>query len=620
MGNLISSVGSDISALIAQVLHWIFSYLCLPWYRWCPEPIGLIPLIAHRTLLQQKNLLKAPLPPPPDEPLPDPNARAATGYGTDKNHPFAGATGSPFGRNCSTVPVWKRHLTRGDPPVQEVAQRLLARRTFQPAWPQLNVMAAAWIQAMVHDWVGHFDADRQVSLRKGQKFGCPLKSFKFHPTKDRDDLIEGEKRGDFYNSFRTQWWDASFVYGQTKEAVDKARTFTEGKLKVDPNIPDVLPREDGVVGVGDVKNSWVGVSLLQELFLKEHNAVAEEIAREHPELADDDEKLFNVSRLVVSAIVAKIHTIDWTVELLKTKTLKVGMVTNWYGLPYALGFPKWFPAFFKLTAQKSANNHGTPFCLTEEFVAVYRLHPLLPDRLIIDDGNESIPMEELVGTRGEDSLRANPNRPRQFWDSCLRYACGGLVLHNYPSVLRDIAPTDDEGRTLPDVVDLAALDLYRDRERGVPRFNQFRRDIGMKPYQNWDKLTGGDAKMVEELSAVYGPDGIEKCDLLVGNLAEKKIEGFAISETSFVIFLLMASRRLESDPFLNEYYNEETYTKAGLNWIENKTESLKDVLRRHYPDVIEDIPEDYSAFTPRTRWPSEFDEADETTELIPCTV
>ena len=44
-------------------------------------------------------------------------------------------------------------------------------------------------------------------------------------------------------------------------------------------------------------------------------------------------------------------------------------------------------------------------------------------------------------------------------------------------------------------------------------------------------------EMMAALEEVYGDD-IEACDLLVGNLAEKKIPGFAISETSFFIFIV----------------------------------------------------------------------------------
>jgi len=302
-------------------------------------------------------------------------------------------------------------------------------------------------------------------LDKGAQYGCPLKAFRFRKTLTRDTDNE-------FNSFRTQWWDASFVYGQSKAAVERARSKKGGKLLVNAKHPNTLPADEkaGINITGDNKNSWVGVALLQELFVKEHNAVAEEIAKKHPEYKNDDEKLFTMARLVISALVAKIHTVDWTVELLKTSTLKVGMLTNWFGLPVALGLPKALPLppLFKLIEQKQSNNHGTPFCLTEEFVAVYRLHPLLPDELLIGPDKKSIPLKDLVGPKGDQALRASPERPVQFWDSVTRYPCGHLLLHNYPRAMRDVAPTTDDGVPLPekDVVDLAALDLFRDRERG----------------------------------------------------------------------------------------------------------------------------------------------------------
>lgn len=41
------------------------------------------------------------------------------------------------------------------------------------------------------------------------------------------------------------------------------------------------------------------------------------------------EELYRYARLVTSAVIAKVHTIDWTVELLKTKTMRAGMRANW---------------------------------------------------------------------------------------------------------------------------------------------------------------------------------------------------------------------------------------------------------------------------------------------------
>ena len=52
---------------------------------------------------------------------------------------------------------------------------------------------------------------------------------------------------------------------------------------------------------------------------------------------------------------------------------------------------------------------------------------------------------------------------------------------------------------------------------------------------------------------VYGH--VEKVDLLIGMLAETKPPGFAISDTAFRIFILMAGRRIKSDRFLTDDYH-----------------------------------------------------------------
>ena len=658
---------------LATAIHSMLQNV-MPWYTW-PEPFGIIPLALHRAILERQNLFPAPGMEAPglatymanlkeqqaqtnpfddtttEEEEPVLQARPDNGYGTDVEHPPAGARGSPFARNCPALSMATRLKDDLDPPVQEVAQKLLARRTaseFYPAGMQLNVLAAAWIQAMVHDWVGHFDdstEDGKVQLEEGHAFGCPLGSFEFRKT------LLGKDGA--YDSFRTHWWDASWLYGQSHAAVQHSRSFQSGKvrLSLDDENAKVGTRnyETGTVynTTGDNMNSWLGVSLLQELFLKEHNAVAQAIVQNHPEWADDDERVFGMARLVVSALLAKIHTIDWTVELLKTRTLQVGMRTNWYGLGKALKADhganltttnadrRWsffFPngildSFEKKTGNETkADNKGVPFSLTEEFTAVYRLHPLLPDQLIVhlDDNNNTnntltVPMSELFGEKGERALRAHPKRPLQYWDSILRYPCGSLQLHNFPHSLRNVTPTDELGRSLPahKNIDLAAIDLYRDRERGILRFNDFRRSLKLPAYKDWMDLTGGDETYADELADVYGEEGIERCELQVGRFAEKKLPGFALSETSFVVFLLMATRRLEADPFLHEYYTEENYSATGLEWIES-TNNLRDVLARHYPALLQDIPEGQSVFTPRTPWPGQ-EVAAATTAVTPET-
>ncbi len=239
-------------------------------------------------------------------------------------------------------------------------------------------------------------------------------------------------------------------------------------------IPAKLPEnKDGTYVLGDNKNSWIGVALLQEIFLKEHNWLADKMAKEYPDM--NDQQIFDAARMVICSLVAKIHTVDWTVELLKTPLLDVGMKTNWYGLPKALlnwyipGALYWpIGSLLAKIGQDEAQNNGTPFCLTEEFAAVYRLHSLSPPGLIVGKDEEFIPLLDCVGDKGREAFRKSPERPKELFKSCLSYPCGGLLSANYPHAFRNMAPTDDAGLDLPeeDHIDLAAIDLFRDRERG----------------------------------------------------------------------------------------------------------------------------------------------------------
>lgn len=81
--------------------------------------------------------------------------------------------------------------------------------------------------------------------------------------------------------------------------------------------------------------------------------------------------------------------------------------------------------------------------------------------------------------------------------------------------------------------------VYRDRERNVARYNEFRRSLLLIPISKWEDLTD-DKEAIDMLREVYDND-VEQLDLMVGMAAEKKIKGFAISETAFVIFITMAS-------------------------------------------------------------------------------
>ena len=124
-------------------------------------------------------------------------------------------------------------------------------------------------------------------------------------------------------------------------------------------------------------------------------------------------------------------------------------------------------------------------------------------------------------------------------------------------------------------------DILRTRERGVPRYNEFRRLFRLKPAETFEELTGGDQKTADELRKVYGD--VERVDHMIGMYAEPKPKGFGFSDTAFRVFILMASRRLESDRFFTKDFRPEVYTQAGLDWVEGN--SMRDVLLRHFPTL-----------------------------------
>lgn len=70
------------------------------------------------------------------------------------------------------------------------------------------------------------------------------------------------------------------------------------------------------------------------------------------------------------------------------------------------------------------------------------------------------------------------NGVKTMWQSMLRFPAGALKLNNYPATLRNIVPEvlgpDGVTQQLAPT-DMAAMEIYRDRERGVPRYNEFRK-------------------------------------------------------------------------------------------------------------------------------------------------
>ena len=358
---------------------------------------------------------------------------------------------------------------------------------------------------------------------------------------------------------------------------------------------------------GFTGNWWVGLSLLHTLFTLEHNAICDRLRSEYASWSSD--QVFAVARMVNAALMAKIHTVEWTPAILAHPALQVSMNANWWGLMSErinrlLGRLSENEAFGGIP-NSGVDHHGADYCLTEEFVSVYRMHPLMPDELrVVSLGTgadlATFPFpDSVLGAEGTLSVfGANRTVADVFYSFGLAHP-GALTLHNFPNYLRKLTRPDGE------IIDLASIDVLRDRERGVPRYNRFRRLLRLNPIQSFDDLRNPlHPRLAEELRSVYGKDAngrdrVELLDLLVGMFAETPPDGFGFSDTAFRIFILMASRRLKSDRFIAQDFTPKVYTPAGHAWVCDNT--MVSVLLRHYPELRPVLRDVSNAFQPWRR-------------------
>ena len=503
-----------------------------------------------------------------------------------------GMIGARFGRNIPIDRTYPEELPGLlEPNPRLVSRTLLTRDEFKPA-TIVNVLAGAWLQFEVHDWFSHGKnlPEEPFELELADDDPWAERPMRIERTRN-DPFPDGNGGPATFVTTDSHWWDGSQIYGSEPAVTNALREGAGGRMRLDPDgqLPRDLDAKLDLTGVAG--NFWLGLALLHTLFTREHNAIADRLAAEHRDWTDDE--LFAKARLITAALMAKIHTVEWTPAIIAHPTTKFGMRANWYGI---LG---------KRLGKRSSNevlggipgsatsHHGVPYSLTEEFVAVYRMHPLLPD----DFTFRSIATDEVVQERTFRELGVNDVRARLdevgFEDAFYSFGIahpGAITLHNYPRFLQELHKPDGT------VVDLAAIDVLRIRERGVPRYNEFRRLFHLKPAATFEELTDN-PQWAQELREVYGD--VEQVDLMVGLYAEPLPKGFGFSDTAFRVFILMASRRLKSDRFFTRDYNAETYTQTGLDWIDET--SMSDVLLRHYPGLEPALRGVDNAFAPWKR-------------------
>lgn len=353
----------------------------------------------------------------------------------------------------------------------------------------------------------------------------------------------------------TAYIDGSNVYGSDEPRADFLRTFDGGKLKstvaangeallpfnraVDPFAnanPPVTPGSspsdpEDLFLAGDVRaNEQIGLTAVHTLFMREHNRVADTLnqrtdlaqlitdAGMDPSLAADvDEYVYQMSR---KAVGAQIQTITYN-EFLP-------LLTGPNSLPAYLGY-----------------NPTVNATLSNEFAnAAYRVgHTLLsPQVQLVDpDGN----------ALGSVALRD------AFFDSTFAQQNGvdvllkGLSTQQAQDVdafvideVRDFLFDEGNGG-----LDLAAVNIQRGRDHGLPSYNDMRRGLGLTPRTTFSEISS-DSTVTDAIAAIY--DSIEDLDLWLGAIAEDAIAGGLVGELLNSIIVDQFIRSRDGDRFYYE--------------------------------------------------------------------
>lgn len=350
----------------------------------------------------------------------------------------------------------------------------------------------------------------------------------------------------------TAWLDGSMIYGSDAATAAGLRTFVGGRLKTSGG---ALPPTDaaGNFLAGDVRaNENVELTSMHALFVREHNRLADGIARTNPGLGD--EEVYQRARAVVIAELQVITYKEWLPALLGPNALR----------PY-----------------RGYDPGANPQVANEFSTAAFRLHSTINDDVEFF-GNDGRPVTftyvnnrgETVTVEGEVALRDaffNPDLLRASGvDGILKYAASTHMeeLDNQiVDSLRNFLFTQPAGG-----LDLASLNIQRGRDHGLADYNTVRAAYGLPRVMSFAQISS-DPKVQAELEELYGD--VDDIDLWVGALAEDHVRG---SSTGPLIRRILADQfeRLRDG---DRFWYQRAFTGRQLARLERTT--LSDVIEHN---------------------------------------
>ena len=327
----------------------------------------------------------------------------------------------------------------------------------------------------------------------------------------------------------TAFIDASNVYGSEHDRAEWLREPGTGRLRVfaHPLAGDMPPFNDGTIPNGpnsspaffvagdDRANETSTLLALHTLFVREHNRLADQIAAANPGWTGDE--VYERARKIVGALMQQIT----------------------YGefLPALLG-PGAIPTY------SGYDDSIDPGVITEFSTAAYRVgHTLLsPIVLRLDEFGGTIPEGNLLLRETFFNIAKLTN------EGGLAPLFRGVATGQAQKV--DAVINDDVRvglfETIGPAMDLAALNIQRSRDHGLPGLNTVRAAFGLPGNATFDDVTS-DPAVAAALASVYATPG--EIDPWVGMIAEDLLPGASVGETIHAVLVDQFIRLRDGDRF-----------------------------------------------------------------------
>ena len=308
-------------------------------------------------------------------------------------------------------------------------------------------------------------------------------------------------------------------------------------------------------------NSTLGSTMLDVVFLREHNRIAAALEQAHREGAlkpswdqtmtaeELDEQLFQTTRNIMTVLLIKLVVEEYIRHIAP------------YDLPLEL-----VPGMAEGKPWNRSNQ------IAVEFNLLYRWHSLIPQQMSTDGG--PVPAKDVL--RDNNALLLEKG-VEWVMTQASRSRAGRLQLQNTPDWLVD--------RKHPDWPAVEERTVRLMRFAHLASYNDYRKQFGLSPVKDFTALTA-DPTLQERLRRMYGH--IDRLEWYVGIFAEDHPRGsFAGSLLTAMVGYDAFTQALTNPLLAARVYNAETFTEQGLSII-RETTSLQQIAARNVtrPDEL----------------------------------